>query len=219
MTLKKTVYNFRKNLAKRTVLLRRALLNPKRKKIFTAGLAGVAILVFFYFTKSLFIAALVNSKPITRFSLIKSLEKQGGQQALDNLVIKELISQEAKKKGIVVKEEDIQTEIDNIRGVVEEQGSSLEAALAFQGQTMDDLKDTLYLKLNVERILGDQVSVSEEEITKYYEDNKTTFGTNKLEEVKDQIRDQLIQERLGTKFQEWITEVKNNSNIKYFVNF
>ena len=200
-------------------LLKKKLFSAINRKYLILGSAIFAIFVFFYFTKSLFIAAIVNGKPITRLALVKSLEKQGGQQALDGLVTKELIGQEAKKKGINVTDAEVTAEVDRIRKVVEAQGSSLEATLAFQGQTLKDLEENLYLKINVERIFGSEVSVSEEEISNYYEANKTLFSDQKLEDVSGQIKDQLLQEKLGTKFSEWITEVKNNSKIKYLVSF
>ena len=49
-------------------------------------LVGIAL----YLGKSLFIAAIVGGRPITRLELVKELEKQSGKETLDNLVTKNL---------------------------------------------------------------------------------------------------------------------------------
>jgi len=41
----------------------------------------------------------------------------------------------------------------------------------------------------------------------------------RLDEVKDQIRSQLFQENVNLKARDWIEQLKNNANIRYFVKF
>ena len=65
-----------------------------------ALLVLLILVVGLYFGRSLLFAALVGGRPITRVELISELEKQGGQQALESLVTKELVKQEAQKKNI-----------------------------------------------------------------------------------------------------------------------
>jgi len=66
------------------------------------GLLVVVLVVAAFLLKGLFIAALVNGQPISRFTVISELEKQSGKQALTSLVNQTLIFQEAKKKNITV---------------------------------------------------------------------------------------------------------------------
>ena len=60
----------------------------------------VVVGIFGYKYRSEFIVATVNGKPITRFELVKELEKQGATQALDSIIIQKLIAEKSKKKKI-----------------------------------------------------------------------------------------------------------------------
>ena len=67
------------------------------KKIFKyVGLTVLVIALAYGFVK-MFVAAYVNGRLISRLSVVRELEKQGGKKTLDALIIKSLIAQEAKK--------------------------------------------------------------------------------------------------------------------------
>ncbi|KKQ97531.1 MAG: PpiC-type peptidyl-prolyl cis-trans isomerase [Candidatus Woesebacteria bacterium GW2011_GWB1_39_12] len=179
-------------------------------------LVGIAL----YLGKSLFIAAIVGGRPITRLELVKELEKQSGKETLDNLVTKNLINQKAQKEGVTISNEDIQKEIENISKMVESQGSTLDAALSIQGQTRADLEENIRVQKTVEKMLQDEVKISDADLLKYFEDNKSLYGNEaKFEDLKEDIRGQLKQEKLSAAFQEWMTKLKSESKIIYFVNF
>jgi hypothetical protein len=56
-------------------------------------LIGAAI-----YCKKLFIAASVDGSYISRMSVVRELEKQGGKKVLDTFITRQLIGQEARKK-------------------------------------------------------------------------------------------------------------------------
>jgi foldase protein PrsA len=147
------------------------------------------------------------------------LEKESGQATLENLVIKELIFQEARKKGITISQEDIQKEIDNISEMIEAQGSTIDAALSMQGQTIDDLKENINIQKTAEEILKDEIQVSDEEILEYFEENKEFYEDREFVDLKEEIKEQLFQEKLQVKFSELLENLKNESDIKYLVTF
>jgi len=211
--------NLRKIAAKRPA---KNLLKTKRtnKKL----LLGIFLLIIFsaliYFGKGLFIAAIVGKRPITRLQVVRELEKQGGKQALDNLITKELIFREASKQNISVSNKDVSTEIEKIRKSLEAQGTTLDAALALQGQTLESLEENIRIQKTLEQILKNEISVNEEEISKYFEENKSFYGENaKLEDLKETIRRQLEQEKLREAFSKWIEKTKSSTQIIYFVNY
>ena len=181
-------------------------------------LAGLA-----YLGRGLFVAVMVGSKPISRIAVVKELEKQGGKQALDSMVTKELISQEAMKRNIKVTDEDVQKEVDRISKLIEEQGQTLDAYLVMQGQTMENFKDNIMLQKQVEEILKDKISISEEETKKYFDENKATLSqTNpnpKYEDVKENIVQQLKQQKLSGEFESWLAEIRKNTPVLYFVSY
>lgn len=192
----------------------------KRRKIILSFLMLVVLGFLLYLGKGIFIAATVGGKPISRLSVIRELEKRAGKQALDALITKELISQEAKKKNISVSDDEIKAQIDDLKKSIESQGSTLNAALAMQGQTMADLEENIKYQKMIEQILKDKTYVSEEEIKKYFEDNKSIYAKDaKFEDLKDDIRQKLTQEKLSNEFSAWLNNLKSSVTINYFVNY
>ena len=63
------------------------------KKPLVVTLVVIILISLAYVSKSVFFAAFVNGKPISRLGVVRDLEKSYGQQMLDNLVTKELINQ------------------------------------------------------------------------------------------------------------------------------
>ena len=190
-----------------------------RKKIILIA-ALIAAISLGYLGKGLFVAALVNGMPISRLTVVKELEKQGGSQTLDNLVVKSLIFQEAKKKGVEVSQSEIDSELSRLEQIVSEQGMTLDEALSLQNQSKKDLLEQIKIQKTVEKILSDKIVVSDEEVKDYFEKNGDLYEDGaKLEDVADDIKNQLAQTKLSSAYQSWITDLKANASINYFVNF
>lgn len=213
MSITKTTEN-NKKLPKKLLLKNK--LN-KKYLIFVAAL--LLLVVFVYFFRGLFLVALVNNKPITRLSLIKQLEKESGQATLENIVIKELIMQEANIKGVLISQEDIQREIDSITEVVEAQGTTLDVALSMQGQTIEDLRENIRIQKTAEEILKNEIQVSDQEVLEYFEKNKELYEDREFVDLEVEIKEQLSQQKLQVKFSELLENLKSKSNIRYFLTF
>lgn len=196
-------------------------LNSLKKKKYFPFLALILILItIVYFGRSLLFVAIVDGKPISRLKLISELEKSGGSQTLESLISKELISQEAKRKGINISDLEVNSEIDTIKKYLEDQGSSLDLYLSMQGQTMENLTENIKIQKTIEKIFSDKINVSEEEIVKYFEANKAYYGENaNFDEIKNSIQDQISQEKLANEFQTLLQKLKDEGNIMYFVDF
>ena len=180
----------------------------------------IVLLILGFLLKGLFIVALVNGQPITRLALIQELEKQGGKQTLSALVNKTLILQEAKKKKIEVSQEEIDRSAKQIEESLKSQGQDLNTALAMQGLTRQDFLMQLKLRNLVEKLLADKIEVTDKEVTEYIEKNKETLPTDlKEEEIKKGVREQLKQQKLASKSQEWLTGLAKSAKINYFVNY
>lgn len=192
----------------------------KTKKYFPFLIIFLIFVSVVYFARGFLFAAIVDGKPISRVKLISELEKQGGQQALESLVTMELISQEAKRRDINITDFEVNAEIERITNVIEAQGTTLEAALSMQGQTMADLTQNIKIQKTVEHILGDTILVNDEEIRNYYEENKIYYGEDtQFEEVKESIKETLIQQKLSSEFQVLLQKLKSEGNIIYLVDF
>jgi parvulin-like peptidyl-prolyl isomerase len=180
-------------------------------------LVSVAII---YLGKGLLVAAVVNGQPITRIGLIRELEKQGGAKTLDSLITKTLIMQEIKKQKVVVSQQEVDDEIKNIEQSLSSQGQNLDVALAAQGMTRKELNEQVLLQKQMEKIVGQNISVSEDEITKFITDNKDAFPEGSTEaQMKQTAKEQLTQQKLNDKLQAWLDELHAKAKILRFVNF
>ena len=173
----------------------------------------------FYF-RGIFVAALVNGQPISRLSVIRELEKQSGKQALDSLITKKLVEDEAGKKGITVSPNEVQDEIKKIEDQVSKQGTTLQAVLTQQGMTKDRLMEQIGLQKKIEKLLADKLAVSDAEADKYIQDNKITpTKDQKPEDLKNQVREQLKQQKFSQEADVWISTLKAGAKIDYLVSF
>jgi len=188
---------------------------------FVVGSVVVVILILLAYTqKGLVVAALVNGSPISRMSIVQELEKQSGKQALDAVITKKLIATEIKKQNIVVETVDIDAEIKKIEAQVAGQGGTLAQALAQQGVTEEALREQIMIQKELEILLADQVVVSDDEITEYLKGNTTipVNGTSS-DDVKNQVREQLKGQKFSAVANTWISALKAQATIDYFVSY
>lgn len=196
--------------------LKTKLKQPK----FFIPLIVIALILLVFLLKGLFVAALVNGQPITRIAVIRDLEKQGGKQALSSLVNQTLILQEAKKKNVQVSQAEIDAQSKQIEDSLKKQGQNLDTALAMQGMTRQDFLMQLKLRSLVEKLLADQIKVTDNEINEYIEKNKDTLPTNlKESEIKNGVREQLKQQKMASASQSWLANLTKNAKINYLVSY
>ena len=102
------------------VMIRRECSMKNRRKYVKSYRAVLAVVVL---AVTVFVAgcsgseevvASVNGQSITKDELYDALVKQGGQQALDVLIMKRIIEMEAKKQDVQVSAEDIDGEIEQM---------------------------------------------------------------------------------------------------------
>ncbi|OGM74461.1 hypothetical protein A3H21_02870 [Candidatus Woesebacteria bacterium RIFCSPLOWO2_12_FULL_42_8] len=179
---------------------------------------AVALVAFRY--RRLLIAATVNGEAITRISVIKELERQGGSQALEALVAEALVYQEAGKQNVRVEDSEIDGEVKRIEETVLAQGQKLDDLLSFQGLTREDFTRRLRVQLLSEKLLGDKLKVTQEEIDQYIKDNKDTFDPALSEDrLKQQVEEFLRQGKFNTDFTPWLDTLKASAKIEYLVKY
>jgi len=191
----------------------------KNPKVFIPiVLVILAILIFVF--RSLFIAAIVNGQPITRMALDSNLEKKYGKQELTSFITQDLIMQEAANKNIAISDSEVSASIKQISDSLSKQGQSLDSALAMRGMTKQDFIQQLKIQKIVEKVLGDQLKVTDQEIQDYMDKNKDSLPTGLSDtELKAQVKQQLQQQKLSEKAQAWIADLQKKAKINYFINF
>lgn len=188
--------------------------------VIAIGAAAVLIIVALFFAKGFFVTATVNGSPVSRWSVIKQLEKEGGKQALESIIDKKLIEAELTKQKITVTQEEVDGEIKKIEAQVTAQGGTLEMALAQQRLTEEKLREQITIQKKLEKLLVDKVAVSEAEIDAYIKDSKAALPKDmKMEDFRKQIGEQIKQQKFQEEAQQWVSNLTTNAKIKYYVNY
>jgi len=179
---------------------------------------GLGALIYNY--KSLFIAATVQGKPVYRWEVIKVLESQLGEQALNNLIEKKLIANEAASKNIVVSDDEVNIKIKTIEDGILQGGQTLDQFLVQNGMTETEFRDQVKHIALIEKLMEDKVTVTEEEITAYIEENKESFP-----EITDDaqgrslVKESLKQNKLSQLYVSYIEELRTTGNVNVIVNY
>ena len=193
--------------------------SAKKSKLIWIPLVVIIALILYRF-KGLLVAATVNNQPISRLTVLQELEKQGGKQIMDNLVTNALIRQEAKKQNLSVSQDEVKAQLDDISNNLTSQGQDLVTALAAQGMTENDLKSQIELKILVDKLAAKDINVTDKEVEDYFTQNKDLYGKDaKLADLKDQIKTTLQSQKTSEAINSWLTTLKSNAKINYFVNY
>jgi foldase protein PrsA len=192
----------------------------KKNKTLVTGLIIVMIAFLAgFFVKNNLISAMVNGKPIWKKELVKEMETYYGESVLNSIIEGELIKQEAEKRGIKVTEEEVSNQIKTIEDSMKSQGQDLQQALEESGMTVEDLRENYKMNILIEKLLADKITVTDEDIQKYIEENKDSFpeGTD-MEQIKSLVEEGLKQEKMSTEYQSFINGLKEKADIKILLN-
>lgn len=135
-------------------------------------------------------------------------------RTIDSLVERELIMQGAKEAGVVVEDEEVQSEYDSIKSANEEGLTTLleQFHLTEEG-FIDQLKFELTLEKYGQEISSDEVT--DEEIQSYYDTLKEqNEELPKLEELKADIKAQIQQQKSLQAIQQEIESMKEKADIE-----
>lgn len=180
--------------------------------IFILILLGAAA----YFFKGMFLAAVVDGRPVFRQQLNQKLSSTYGKEVLENIIVEDLIRTEAKRRGIDVAKEEIDKEIEKIKGTLG-QGVKLEDVLSYQGVSLADFEDQIKLRLQVNKILEKDITISDEEITTYLKDNVETLTATGEAEKKEEANQILREQKINEKIQTWISDLLAKAKINRFL--
>ncbi|XXM73076.1 foldase protein PrsA [Lysinibacillus sphaericus] len=132
-----------------------------------------ALLAAFGFSKEEVVAK-VGNESISKDDLYSTLVDQYGEAALDTLIAEKIVELEGEKKEITIKDSEIGDELQSIK---ESYGGddAFDEALASSGASVDGLKKNIETYLMTEKLLKDRVSITDDQIKKYFDENKDSF--------------------------------------------
>ncbi len=200
-----------------------------KKNIITIALAAVFVVVLIgtlYLNSSKGnakeeVVASINGVNITKDQLYDALVKESGQQTLEALISDKIIELELQKQNITVSEEETQAEIQ--KTITQFGGQeAFDQALQSYGYSLDDIKKDIQLNLKVKKMLEPQITITDEEMKAYFEENKAAFnkedGTpSTYEESKDIVKETLSNEKLQAAYGTWYDAKYNEYKVENFL--
>lgn len=140
---------------------------------FGAVLAAAIFLLAGFMDKEA--VATVNGTDIDKDELYEKLIVSNGAATLDTMISDEIVKQEAKKADVKVTQDEIDAEMK----IYEEQyggAEALESAIASSGMTIAQLEDEMKNYLLIEKLVGPDIKITDEQIKTYFDDNKESFA-------------------------------------------
>ncbi|AMM91384.1 foldase [Peribacillus simplex] len=141
----------------------------------TLIIAGIMAFAMISSTEKNKTMASIDGKKISKDELYDALVAEYGADTLDLLITNKLVELEAEKEGIKIKDEEIQKEIDTMAESYGDE-KSLKEQLEASGSSMEALKNDIVVYLQTKKLIEPRITVTDDEISTYFEDNKDTFA-------------------------------------------
>lgn len=118
--------------------------------------------------------ATVNGEPVERESLLERLIITYGNVVLDRLVDEMIVDQEARRLGLKVADEEVETRLKEMREAVPS-GQSLENQLMAQGLTLAAVRHRLRMEMQLEKMVTGELQVTDAEAREFFEFRRSMF--------------------------------------------
>jgi len=168
--------------------------------------------------RGLVLAGMVNSSPITRWELNSAMSDKYGKQTFEEIVSERLLAEEMTKNKISVTDQEVDTEMANIK---KQYGGdeAFNQAIAQFGLTEAKAKKSIKQSLGLKKIIekDNQIVIADADAKKYFDDNKQAYEGKKFEDVTVEIKDLLTQQEIYTKSQEWFAQVRKEAKVSSFL--
>lgn len=179
-------------------------------------IAFIFLVVLVSLNKSWFVVALVNGRPITRFTLDRTLVKNFGTQTLENMISDELVRQEIAKQNVVVSSQEVDQDIARISAGLPS-GITLDQALQFQGIDLNEFKEQEKMRLSVDKLLASQITVSDKEVDSYLATNSAQFKNATPAAAKTSARSILERQKESAAFTSWFSDLRQKGKVLNFL--
>lgn len=143
-------------------------------------------------------------------------------QALDMLVSNVLIWQATTDSGITATEDEIDAQLEMIKGQFQDEAQYQEALLQ-EGMSEAGLKSQLATELATQKYIEanldmDSLAATEEEINALYEqESALTEDIPPLSEIRGQIESFIIQQKQGQMYNEYVQGLRNQADIEILI--
>jgi len=178
--------------------------------------ALLALSALFLANKSLLVAAVVDGRPVWSWELNRVLVDRYGKQTLEGMISERLIASEANKQNVIVSQGDINSrEEEIVKGLGN--GMPLEELLKIQGLSKDEFDRQITLQLTVQKILGKDLVITQDDIDMFIASNRATLVATEEATLRSEAKQAILDSKIGEKLQPWFNELKAKAKILRFL--
>lgn len=160
-------------------MTKRSILKKVKKYILTLAIVGIVMGLAACTSEEL--VARVGKEKVTKEEFYNELVAQNGPQVLESLIADKLRVIEVKEQNINISKDELDAELENYKEFYGgEEG--FQAALTYFRLTEESIREDLREGLELEILVKPYVTITDEEINTYFEENKESL--NQGEEVK-----------------------------------
>lgn len=119
--------------------------------------------------------AKVDGEKILQAELDDALREQYGTEVLETLITNKMVELEAKKLGVTVSEDSIQSEYEEL---MESYGGeeALQEALEANGLTEKSVKENIRIYQLTKNVIATGIDITDEEVAQYFDNNMESYG-------------------------------------------
>jgi parvulin-like peptidyl-prolyl isomerase len=137
------------------------------------------------------------------------------REALENLISREILYQECLKQNITIDPSVVEREVDQAKAKFASPGQfteSLRRINMTETTAREQVRRGLAMRKLIERSVGKNSAVTDEELKKYYEQHQDTF-TLPLDDVREKVRSLVLQEKNITMLQRYVKSLRDTATV------
>jgi len=160
--------------------------------------------------------AVVNGVGISRIDFIKTMERAGGKQTLDQMVQETLILSEGAKNNVKMDQKAIDAEVAKVEERLKAQGTTLEAALTQSGMTKADLKKQILMQKIESTLATVKTEITQAQIDDFIKTYKTQLPAKATKtEMETIAKDELTSQASKSAAADWVANLTKNAKVIY----
>lgn len=116
-----------------------------------------------------------NGEAISKDELYSKMVEQYGSATVDKIISEKIVAAEAKKQKVSVKDSELNQEIETLKASYGGE-EAFNQALETNNTSLAYLKQDLKNYLTIKKLLGPEITITEEEMKTYFDKNKDSFA-------------------------------------------
>ncbi|MEB3103282.1 peptidylprolyl isomerase [Ferviditalea candida] len=109
----------------------------------------------------------IGKQSITRWQLLKQLERKYGREMLNQMIDRAVIAQESQALGVTVKQQEVDAELKRMQQGYDSEEQFYNSMQKQLGLTKSQLQEDTYYNVLLEKIATRDVTISEQQVTDY----------------------------------------------------